>query len=102
MLLALRPASSAASVRGDSWHRPATPPKALSPGTAALARPRVAEIDAGFERPLDERPALLLAEAPGVIAAVAAAVAHAAQTNPRHVEAGAAELGVFHLRSITP
>ena len=35
-------------------------------------------------------------------AAVAAAVAHAAQANPRRVEAGAAELGVFHRRSITP
>src|SRR5258707_1001515 len=63
---------------------------------------RIEEIDAGFERPLDERPALLLAEAPGVIAAVAAAVAHAAQADPRHVEAGAAELDVFHRRSITP
>src|SRR6202035_6117982 len=38
---------------------------------------RVEEVDAGFERALDERTALLFAEAPGMIAAVGAAVAHA-------------------------
>ena len=31
----------------------------------------VEEIDAGFERLLDERPALLLAEAPGMVAQIA-------------------------------
>src|SRR5205085_10674485 len=62
----------------------------------------VEKIDASFERLLDERPALLLSDAPRVIAAVAPAVAHAAQADPRHVEAGAAELGVFHRCSITP
>src|SRR4051812_2505567 len=61
-----------------------------------IAVRRVEEIDAGFERTLDERTALLLAETPGMIAAVAAAVAHAAEANPRHVQAGAAELGVLH------
>src|SRR5581483_6028401 len=39
----------------------------------------VEEIDPGFERLLDERPALLFAEAPGVIAAVAAAIVHTAE-----------------------
>ena len=43
-----------------------------------------------------ERPALLLGEAPGMIAEIAAAVAHAAEANSRDIEAGAAELGVFH------
>ena len=37
-----------------------------------------------------------------MIAAVAAAVVHAAQANPRHVNAGAAKLGVFHRHSVTP
>jgi hypothetical protein len=46
---------------------------------------RIEEIDASFERTFDKRAALLLAKAPGVIATVAAAVAHAAQANPRHV-----------------
>jgi hypothetical protein len=77
-------------------------PENLLAAAERIAVRRVEEIDAGFERTLDERAALLLAEAPGMIAAVAAAVAHAAQANPRHVEAGAAELGVFHRRSITP
>src|SRR5947209_7949654 len=56
----------------------------------------VEEIDACFERLLDERPALLLGEAPGMIAEIAAAVAHAAEANARDIEAGVAELGVFH------
>src|SRR5947207_9005844 len=72
-----------------------TPENLLAAAERITVR-RVEEIDAGFERALDERTALLLAEAPGVIAAVAAAVTHAAQPNPRHAEAGAAELGVFH------
>src|SRR5438067_13924284 len=48
-----------------------------------IAVRRVEEIDAGFERMLDERAALLLAKTPGVIAAIAAAIAHAAEANPR-------------------
>jgi len=56
----------------------------------------VEEVDAGFERLLDEGFALLLAERPGVIAPVAAAIAHAAEADARHVQAGAAELHVFH------
>jgi hypothetical protein len=56
----------------------------------------VEEIDACFERLLDERPALLLGEAPGMIAEITATVAHAAEANARDIEAGAAELGVFH------
>src|ERR1700722_14399460 len=54
----------------------------------------VEEVDAGFERLLDEGFALLLAERPGVIAPVAAAIAHAAEADARHVQAGAAELHV--------
>src|SRR5215213_9757589 len=61
-----------------------------------IAVRRVEEIDAGFERTLDERAALLLAEAPGMITAVAATIAHAAEANPRHVQAGAAKLGILH------
>ena len=38
----------------------------LAPAERIAVR-RVEEIDAGFERPLDERPALFLAEAPGMI-----------------------------------
>ena len=57
---------------------------------------RVEEIDAGFERLLDKRPTFLFVEAPGVVPAVAAAIAHVAETDARDIEAGAAELGVFH------
>src|SRR3954453_20506549 len=60
-----------------------------------IAVRRVEEIDAGFERTLDERAALLLAKAPGMITAVTAAIAHAAQANPRPVQAGAAELSAL-------
>src|SRR5436853_2754626 len=56
----------------------------------------VEEIDACFECLLDEGPALLLGEAPGMIAKIPAAVAHAAEANARDIEAGTAELGVFH------
>jgi hypothetical protein len=41
----------------------------------------VEEIDAGFERLLDERSAFLFVEAPGVVPAVAAAIAHAAEAD---------------------
>src|SRR5205823_4415565 len=61
-----------------------------------IAVRRVEEIDARFERLLDEGPALLLGEAPGMIAEIAAAVAHAAEANARDIEAGAAELDIFH------
>jgi len=60
----------------------------------------VEEIDAGVDRFPDKRPAFLLAEAPGVIAAVAATIAHATKADARDVEAGAAELGVFHHRAV--
>src|SRR5437762_5145435 len=56
----------------------------------------VEKIDACFDRLLDEGPALRLGEAPGMIAEIASAVAHAAEANARDIEAGAAELGVFH------
>ena len=57
---------------------------------------RVEEVDAGFERTLDEGAALFLAEAPGVVALVALAIAHTAEADARHVEAGAAELHIIH------
>src|SRR5262249_13883764 len=41
----------------------------------------IEKIDTGFERFLDEGAALLLAEAPGVVPAVAAAIAHAAEAD---------------------
>ena len=56
----------------------------------------VEEIDAAFKRPLDERAGLFLAEAPGMVAAIDRAVAHAAETDPRHVKAGATEFHIFH------
>jgi hypothetical protein len=56
----------------------------------------VEEIDARFERLLNEWPALLLREAPGMVPEIAAAVAHATEANARNVKASAAELGIFH------
>ena len=56
----------------------------------------VEEIDAAFECPLDERAGFLLGEAPGMVAAIGGAVAHAAEADTRDVEAGAAELHIFH------
>src|ERR1700722_1016371 len=74
-----------------------------------IARPRICSLlpseyrfavskkfDTCFQRLLDERPALLLRETPGMIAEIATAVAHAAQANARDIEAGAAEFGIFH------
>src|SRR5205085_429581 len=58
----------------------------------------VKEIDSSFKRPLDEGPGLLLAEAPGMVTAIGRAVTHAAETDPRYVEAGATELHIFHCR----
>jgi hypothetical protein len=57
---------------------------------------RVEEIDAALQRALDERAALLLAEAPGMVTLVAPAVAHAAEANARHVQTGATKVCVFH------
>src|SRR5204862_6411839 len=56
----------------------------------------VEEIDAAFECLLDERAGFLLGEAPGMVAAIGGAVAHAAEADTRDVEAGAAELHIFH------
>src|SRR5438094_923493 len=56
----------------------------------------VKEIDARLEGLLDEWPALLLGQAPGMIAEIAAAIAHAAEANARDIEACAAELAIFH------
>jgi hypothetical protein len=59
---------------------------------------RVEEIDATLQRALDEWAAVLFAEAPGMIALVAPAIAHAAEADARHVQTGATELCVFHCR----
>jgi hypothetical protein len=56
----------------------------------------VEEIDARFERLLNEWPALLLREAPGMIPKIAATIAHATEADARNVKASAAELGIFH------
>jgi hypothetical protein len=56
---------------------------------------RVEEIDAQIEGPLEERPALLFAQSPRVVAAgrragLGRTVAHAAETNARHLKSGLA------------
>ncbi len=56
----------------------------------------IEEVDAGFERALDERSALLFAERPCVVAPVTAPITHAAEADARDLEAGAAELCVLH------
>src|SRR3984893_8364156 len=62
----------------------------------------VEEIDPRLQRALDEGPVFLFAEAPRVVASVAAAIAHAPQANTRDIQAGAAELGVFNTGAFTP
>jgi hypothetical protein len=56
----------------------------------------VEEVDAGFQRTLDEGPAVLFAEAPRMVAALGVAIAHSAKANARHFKAGAAEFDVIH------
>ena len=53
-------------------------------------------IDVQIDRPPDERSRLLLVQRPRVGAPAGRAVAHAAEADPRHVQAGRAELGVLH------
>src|SRR5262249_19226582 len=49
-----------------------------------------------LERLLDKRSALCLTDAPGVIAPIRDAIAHAAKANPRHLQACATELHILH------
>src|SRR5262249_50482559 len=56
----------------------------------------IEEIDAGFQRLLNERAALFLAECPLVEAAIATTIAHATKTEPRDIKPGAAHFGVLH------
>src|SRR5262249_18476497 len=56
----------------------------------------IEEIDAAFERALDEGATLLLIEGPGMIAAISHTVAHAAEADARHLEARAAEFHIVH------
>ncbi len=55
---------------------------------------RVEEINAGFQRLADQRPALLLFQHP--LAPLPRAVGHAPEADPRHLDAGRAQIHVFH------
>jgi hypothetical protein len=57
----------------------------------------VEEIDAEFERLLDQPPALFLIECPWMRAAVWNAVGHAADAQPRHPKPGLAEFHIIHV-----
>src|SRR5262249_40361543 len=59
---------------------------------------RVEEIDAGLEGALDERAARLFIQRPGVQTTSRHAEAHAAQAEPRDLEAGIPESHEFHRR----
>ena len=61
-----------------------------------LAIGGVEEIDPRFQCALDERPAFFFAEAPGVVAAVAAAITHAPEGDAGDIEASATGLRIFH------
>jgi hypothetical protein len=76
------------------------PPDDLLAGAVGVDVGGVEEVDARFDAALDERPALLLVERPGVGAAVGNAVAHAAEADGRDVEAGGAELDVLHAATL--
>ena len=56
----------------------------------------VEEVDAELDGTLDERPALLFVERPGVRTALGHSVAHAAEADTRDLEAGLSEIDVFH------
>src|SRR5215469_4292500 len=77
-----------------------------------IARPRISsllpreyrlavskKLNAAFESPLDEWPALRLVDAPGMIAAIGDAVAHAAEADPRYLQTRATELHILHYPS---
>src|SRR3984893_11666141 len=57
---------------------------------------RIKEVDAAFERPLDERTALRLVDAPGVGAAIGGARGYDTHAQSRHLQTGATELHIFH------
>src|SRR5580700_10120412 len=59
----------------------------------------VEEIDAALESSLDERAALRLVDAPGMIPPIGDAIAHAAEADPRHLQTRATKLYIFHCRS---
>src|SRR5207244_9286016 len=82
---------------GEILQRPAEDLLAAAKGIPVR---RVEEIDAALERPLDEGTALLLAEAPGMIAPIGDAIAHAAEADPRHLQTCTTELHILH--SSTP
>jgi len=56
----------------------------------------IEEGDAKFDRLAQQRPALVLWECPGMIAAVGFAIGHAAQANARNFQTGRTELDVIH------
>src|SRR5205807_2245740 len=78
---------------GEIFDRSAEDLLAAAEGIAVR---RVEEIDAALERPLDEGAAVLLADAPGMVAPIRDTIAHAAQTDPRYLQTRATELHIFH------
>jgi hypothetical protein len=86
--------------RRETWRLANAGPSPIKSHQVAIGG--VEKIDSRFQRALDKRPALFFAEAPRVVASIAAAIAHAAETNARDIKAGAAELGVFHAGDFTP
>ena len=69
---------------GEILQRPADD---LLAGAVGIDVGGIEEVDAEFQRPLDERPALLLVERPGMVAAIGRSVRHAAETQARNLKA---------------
>src|SRR5690606_34471708 len=71
-------------------------PEELLAGAVRIDVRGIEEIEAEVQRALEERLALGFGQRPGMVAAGGFAIAHAAQAEPRNLEAAAAESGVFH------
>src|SRR6478752_1407416 len=56
----------------------------------------IEERDAEFQRPLDERAALLLIKRPGMVASIRRSVRHAAETQARNLKARVAKPYIVH------
>ena len=65
-------------------------------GPAGIDIRGVEEVDAKFERTLDNRPALLVVQRPRMGPAIGQPEGHAPETNARNLEARIAELDVVH------
>ena len=81
---------------GRSPQRPADD---LLAGAVGIDVGGVEEVDAELERPLDERPALLLVERPGVVAPVRARRSSCSRGRGATPSTGPAELHILHRRS---